>query len=131
MILLDTHALLWWFSDPARLPERARRAIHSALRRGPLTASAISVFEIATAVRRGRLDLGRSTEKWLADLRTLPELRFQPLNPEIARAAGDLPATLHGDPVDRIIAATALALDATLVTADRQLRESSLIRTVW
>lgn len=131
MIVLDTHVLLWWFSAPERLSIRARRAVTDVLRRGPVVASVISVFEIATAARRGRLHLGRAADQWLADLRKMPELRFEPLSADIARAAGELPESIHGDPADRIIAATTLSLGASLVTADRKLRRSPLLPTIW
>ncbi len=131
MIVLDTHALVWWVSSPARLSARARRAVAAALRQGPIAASAISLLEIATALRRGRLELGLAPEQWLADLQQLPELRFEPVSAAIAQAAGSFPDSMPGDPADRIIAATALALKAKLVTADQRLRESPQFQAVW
>lgn len=131
MIVLDTHALIWWVSDPTRLSQRARRALAIALRRAPVAASAISLFEIATAVRRGRLELGLSLEQWLELLQKLPELRFEPVSAEIAQAAGGFPDSVPGDPADRIIAATALALGAKLISADTRLRKSPVLQVVW
>jgi len=96
-----------------------------------LIASAISLFEIATALRRGRLELAMGSEQWLEDLRRLPELRFEPVSAGIARAAGGFPDSVPGDPADRIIAATAIALKAKLVTADLKLRGSRLLQAVW
>lgn len=131
MIVLDTHALVWWVTGARKLSPRARRAVDSALRSGPIAVSAISIFEIATAVRRGRLALAVPLEQWLEDLRVLPELRLEPVSANIAQAAGRFPDPIPGDPADRIIAATAIALRATLVTADRALRESPHVQTVW
>ena len=91
----------------------------------------MSVLEIATAVRRGRLDLGRPVERWLDDLRAMPELRFEPMSAGIALAAGALPDSMPGDPIDRIIAATAISLRTKLVTADRKLRASPYVEAVW
>lgn len=91
----------------------------------------MSVLEIATAVRRGRLDLGRPVEGWLDDLRAMPELRFEPVSARIALAAGTLPNSMPGDPIDRIIAATAIALRAKLVTADEKLRSAPYVESVW
>lgn len=106
---------------------RARHAVRGAA----LTASAISAFEIATAVRRGRLDLRVPLDRWFADLAMLPELRLQPVTDEIARIAGSFDRTVPGDPADRIIAATAIALGAKLVTADARLRRVPQLQTVW
>ncbi len=131
MILLDTHALVWWAADAARLSARAKRAIRSALREGHVVASAISLFEIATAIRRGRLVLAVPSEQWLADVRLLPELRFEPVSAEIAEVAGSFDGAVPGDPADRIIAATAIALGLKLITADKQLRRAPRLQTVW
>ena len=131
MIVLDTHVLVWWVSGSGRLSVRAKRAIAQSLRRSPAIVSTISVLEIATAVRRGRLELGSPLDLWLADLRALPELLFQPVSGEIAQLAGTFDKATPGDPADRIIVATALTLRAKLVTADERLRESARVVTVW
>lgn len=131
MIVLDTHALLWWVSGGERLSPKARKAVRLALRKGPVAASAITILEIATAVRRGRYRLSRPLEPWLDDLRMLPELRIEPVTAEIARQAAAWGDPVPGDPADRIIAATALALDASLVTADERIAASGIVRTVW
>lgn len=131
MIVLDTHVLVWWVSDATRLSSRARRAIEGELRNGQVVASAISVFEIATAVRRGRLHLGSPIDQWLADLLTLPEVRLEAVNPAIAQIAGQFTDPVPGDPVDRLIAATAVALKSKVVSADERLRKSPHIAAIW
>jgi PIN domain nuclease of toxin-antitoxin system len=131
VIVLDTHALIWWVTGTPRLSARAKRAIASAIRQEPVVASAISVFEIATLVRRGRLAFGITLEQWLDDVRRLPELRLEPVSADIAQLAGALPEPLPGDPADRIIVATAIKLQAKLVSADGRLGESRLVETIW
>lgn len=131
MIVLDTHVLLWWVSGASSLSARAKTAMRSALRRGPLIASTISVLEIATAVRRGRLQLAAPLGPWLDDLRALPELRFEPVSALIAQQAGSFDDAVPGDPADRIIAATAASLGLRLVTADRRLARSAVVKVVW
>lgn len=131
MIVLDTHALIWWVAGDRRLSARALRAIRAAAKAGAVFASAISVMEIATAVRRGRLTLSVPFEQWLADLRSLPELQFEPVTAEIAALAGSFDGAMHGDPADRIIAATARTLGARLVTADERLRGLPEVVAVW
>lgn len=131
MIVLDTHALVWWAVGDRRLSTGALRAIRGAAKAGAIFASAISVMEIATAVRRGRLTLSVPFAQWLADLRALPELQFEPVTAEIAALAGSFDGAMHGDPADRIIAATAWSLGARLVTADRRLRGLPDVAAVW
>ena len=89
------------------------------------------MLEIVTAVRRKRLQFASPVEQWLADARSLPELRFEPVSSEIAQLAGSFGAELDGDPADRIIAATAIHLGFALVTADEKLRASGSMRTIW
>jgi len=131
VILLDTHVLIWWVSGVQPLSARARRVLNEALQAGPLRASAISVLEITTAVRRGRLVLGVPIERWLEDLLALPDVRFEPVSVDIARLAGSFGDTVHGDPADRIIIATAQILQLRLVTADARLRGSRSVPTIW
>lgn len=131
MIVLDTHALVWWVSDAGRLSVRAKRLIDRALSDPPVIASAITIFEIATAVRRGRLELNATFDRWFADLRSLPELRFEPVTAAIAVLAGNLDERIPGDPADRIIVATTLTLGAKLVSADRRLRATPKLSVVW
>lgn len=131
MIVLDTHALLWWLAGAPQLSPAASRAITEAVAADRVVVSTISVLEIVTAVRRGRLHLTMSVAQWLADARQLPELRFEPVSAEIAELAGGFGEDMHGDPADRLIAATALVLGAPLATADEKLRACALVQTVW
>ncbi|MBK6973877.1 MAG: type II toxin-antitoxin system VapC family toxin [Sterolibacteriaceae bacterium] len=131
MIVLDTHVLLWWLSGAPQLSPAASLAVAEAASADRVIASTISVLEIATAARRGRLQLSMPVAQWLADVRQLPELRFEPVTAGIAELAGSFADEIHGDPADRLIAATAIALACPLVTADKKLRASRLVPTVW
>ncbi|MGB0126623.1 MAG: type II toxin-antitoxin system VapC family toxin [Rhodocyclaceae bacterium] len=131
MILIDTHVLVWWLTGAPGLSTAAQRAIAENSGAGEIVVSAISLLEIATAVRRGRLQFSVPLEQWLADMRSLPELRVEPVSAEIAALAGSLPDPMHGDPADRLIAATASVLGIPLVTGDEKLREYREIETIW
>lgn len=130
-MVLDTHVLLWWLSASTSLPARARRALAAATADGPVTVSAISVFEIATGVRRGRIELRQPIEDWLRDLMRLPEIRIEPVSGVIAARAAGFDDGVHGDPADRIILATAVVLGLPLATADEKLRASKLVPLAW
>ncbi len=131
MIVLDTHALVWWLADASQLSNKARAAIKIAARRGEVTASAASILEIATLVRRGRLALSLQLDDWLATARSLPELAITPVNADIAARAGSYGDGVHGDPIDRLIVATAQLGKARLVTADTAMRTQKLVPCIW
>ena len=128
MIVLDTHAWIWWVADPARLSTAARKAIEKERVRG---ICAISVWEVAVLIQRGRLVLDRDVADWVRDALAVPGVEVLPLTPEMALAAGGPALDLHGDPADRMIAATTLAHRARLVTKDEQLRAVQALDTVW
>lgn len=117
-LLLDTHVLVWLLSGSDRLGARARQAIEKAAEAGVLHLSAISPWEIAVLVSKGRLVLEQDVGEWIQAALSLPGIRLQPLSPEVAVASTRLPGVIHIDPADRIITATARHLGATLVTAD-------------
>jgi PIN domain nuclease of toxin-antitoxin system len=131
VIVLDTHALIWWAESGAKLSKKARQATRAEGRRRELVASAISIFEIVTLERRGRLAFKSSVSEWLADLRKLPELRIHPITDEIAERAAGLGDVFPADPADRMIAATALVLGIPLVTQDTKLQSVPNLSTVW
>ena len=131
LIVVDTHVLLWWVSGIERLSAKAKRAIASTLREGPVHVSAISLFEIAMALRRGRLEVAMAPDQLLSDLRALTEVAFEPVTPDIAQAAGRLGTDFPGDPADRLIVCTASALGASLVSADDRLRRTPGLSVIW
>jgi PIN domain nuclease of toxin-antitoxin system len=122
--LLDTHVWLWFaLGDAERLAAPVRKKIVAATHGGSLAVSAISLWEIGMLEVKGRIVLGMPCEKWVATALALPGLRLIGLEPEIAVASSRLPGEMHGDPADRILAATARARDAVLATADERLVE--------
>ena len=119
MILLDTHVLVWMLEDDPRLGTGARTALDRAGEPGGVLVSAITPWEIAMLVQKGRLVLSQDVGTWLETVLALPSLRVAPLEPKISVDSARLPGTLHADPADRIIIATARHLSVPLVTADR------------
>jgi PIN domain nuclease of toxin-antitoxin system len=118
VILLDTHAAIWLLRDDAALGKKARSAAVAALDDGELAISAISFWEIALLIAKGRLrSLDGPGEIRLQVMQA--GIREMALTGQIAILAVQL--DLHGDPADRFIAATAVAHDATLMTADETL----------
>ena len=132
MIALDTHALVWWVSQPGRIPAKARRQLAGAVEGGePVAVSSISIWEIAMLVARGRLELTIPVEAWISGVEALPFVQFIPVDNRIAARAVALDHFPHRDPADRMILATALGLGATLITGDTRMRSYGAVKTVW
>ncbi len=131
MIVIDTHVLVWWLSRAPGLSRKAERTLAAHGDPGQVVVSAISLLEITTAIRRGRLQLRMPLDQWLADMNSVPEIRVESISADIAVLAGGLPEPMHGDPADRIIVATTSTLGVPLVTGDRKLQTYQGIRTIW
>ncbi len=130
MILLDTHVVLWLTSDPARLSAKAKRTIEETRKNGDgLAICDITLLELATLASKGRINLTISLESLLREL----EQRFTvlPISSGACARSIELPATYPKDPADRIIGATALVEGLTLLTADRGIRRSKAVPTIW
>lgn len=128
MIILDTHTWIWFVSARAKLSSAASDACESAKR---LLVSAISVWEVAMLVSKERIGFDRDVEIWTREALSIPKISLEPLTPSIAVRSTRLPGNFHGDPADRIIAATALEHGVPLVTKDSLLQRYAHIRTVW
>jgi PIN domain nuclease of toxin-antitoxin system len=127
VIVLDTHAWIWWVSEPARLGRRGRAAIEAADRIG---VPAVCCFEVAAAASRGRIGLDRAPLDWLEQALALPGTLLLPLTPAVSVKATQL-GSFHGDPADRLIVATAIIESARLVTRDRKIRSYPSVTTIW
>jgi len=129
VIVLDTHAWIWWVSDPTKLSQKARTAITDATTRGICP---ISCWELATKVTQGKLTLDRDVRVWMRQALALPGVTLVTLSTDIAITAGQLGQYgFHGDPADRLIVSSTLQHGAELVTKDRHIRAFPLVRTVW
>lgn len=121
LIVLDTHALIWLDQDDPALGPITRQRIASALQEKVLAVSAISFWEVAMLVAKGRITMEMPVATWRQDLLTLGLIEI-PVSGDLGIAAVHL-EHLHGDPADRMIVATALLRKAVLITADRKLLE--------
>jgi PIN domain nuclease of toxin-antitoxin system len=131
MIVLDTHAWIWWVSNPEFLSENAKQIIDEAVANRNVLISTISTWEVAMLVSRGRLKLTMPPDDWVAASEALPFFDFVPVSNSIALKSVQLPGVLHNDPADRIIIATAISLGAVLVTKDEKIRNYEHVKTVW
>ena len=130
MVVCDTHALVFDALAPNRLSSRARRAIEASAEAGDLACACISWWEVAMLMEKGRLRVSASCEEFLDALVAARRLRVLPITPAIAALAGSNRVP-PGDPADRLIAATAMAHAATLVTQDRRLSGLTGLPPLW
>jgi len=139
VILLDTHVLIWWASgDLRKLSPRVLNAIEAELERSArpgqspgLLVSAISCWEVAMLVQRGRLALSLEAERWLALVAAIPAVRLLPLEPAAAVAATRLPEPFHADLADRFLVAQARELAVPLLSADSKIRLYPHVQCLW
>ena len=130
MILLDTHVVVWLAFDQSQLSRNAKAAINDARQNGDgLAISDITLLELTTLSRKARIRLDISLESFLHEV----EARFivLPISGRACVCALALPATYPKDPADRIIGATAIVEGLSLLTADREIRRSRALRTIW
>lgn len=118
-MILDTCALLWLASGDKKLSRSTLKAINAA---PAVYVSSISGFEIALKAGQGKLDLSRPVEEWFERVVEHHGLTILPLGLDVCLAAAKLP-TIHDDPFDRFIIATAKLNDLTVVTADERFEE--------
>jgi PIN domain nuclease of toxin-antitoxin system len=121
-LLLDTHIWIWLMNgEPHRLGAATVEAIERAATTGRVYVSAISVWEVAMLDSKGRIRLSRDCGEWVREALSAPGVQLLPLSPDIAVASSRLPGTFHGDPADRILAASARLMTLTLVTRDERI----------
>lgn len=117
-LLVDSHALIWWWDCDAKLTPTAHAALEN--RANAVFVSAATAWEIATKVRAGRLPTMR--DRVAAFDENVIDDGFHHLEATYKHGvAGGLLPGAHGDPFDRLIAAQALIEDLTVVTRDREI----------
>ncbi|MBI5911580.1 MAG: type II toxin-antitoxin system VapC family toxin [Betaproteobacteria bacterium] len=118
-LLLDTHALLWWWKDDPRLSKRAATAITDEA--NTVLVSAASAWEIATKHRIGKLPGAESAVRKFNELISADGFSHLAISFQHALKAGGFDIE-HRDPFDRMLAAQAIIEGATLVTDDATLK---------
>lgn len=120
-MLLDTHVWLWFIDADRRLGRRARAAIERATSGKGAKISAISLWEVTLLQAKRRIALREDVGDWLKEKIALPGIDVAPLSLEVSVESTRLPGSLHSDPVDRFIVATARCLGLPLATADTRI----------
>ena len=123
----DTHSLVWYFTDDSRLSNKALQAFQSSEEKGIIFVPAVVLAETMFIARKGRITL--SFEDTLNRIEESENFEIVPLNAEILRTADKIETDLEMH--DRLIVATALWHNASLITKDETLRELGIVSTIW
>lgn len=126
-VLLDTHTLLWWFTDDQRLSAKARMLIGDA--NNEIMVSAASAWEIATKHRLGKLDEAAEAVVCFEDLVAADGFTLLPISHRHGLRAGIFQAA-HRDPFDRMLAAQAEIESVPLLTLDPAFKQFDIV-TIW
>ena len=129
MIVLDTHAFIWYVDNPSMLSKKALSLIDLHIPDGNVYISSISTWEILTLAAKGRIEFSIPADVWIERCEKSGVFQFIPLDNTICRLSTSL--GLHGDPADRFISATSIYMGAPLITKDRKLRQSKKVTTIW
>lgn len=128
MIVLDTHAWIWWVTESSSLSKGARKAAQEA---DLLGVSIISCWEVAMLVAKGRIGFSTDVRTWLIKALARPKIKLLDLDVDIVTEATRLSGKFHGDPADRMIVATCLKHGVCLVTKDEEIRAWKQMGTIW
>lgn len=128
MIVLDTHAWIWYATEDPRLSRRAKARIQRA---GTLGVHPVSCWEVAMLAGSDRLRLSLDVAEWVDHALARPKIRLLPFTPRAAMRAAGLGGSFPGDPADRFIVGTALELKAPLATKDARISDWGKVEVIW
>jgi len=128
--VLDTHVWIWWMLGDPGFSRAERDALDALPLESRPVISDISLWEFATLVDMGRVEIEGSVTDWLRIAASPATVKIQPITPAIVAEMNRLPTTFHRDPADRLILATARFLKLPLATKDRKIRHSRLV-SIW
>lgn len=130
-VLLDTHIWIWWLTGQHDLAPGKRKQLDQLAESGkPPCLAAISLWEAQMLCRKSRLVLQVDFAEWLSQASDPSVVRLLPLDTSVILALDELPERFHGDPADRIIVATAKAHALPMMTEDRAIRKSRVVKVV-
>lgn len=128
MIILDTHAWIWWLTESPKLSLKATEAIKNNTLIG---IPAISCWELSMLVSKNRIKLSMDVQIWMSLAFQNPKVKLLPLTPEIAVLSTRLPGEFHGDPADRLIVASSLVHQVSLISKDEKIKRWGYLPVIW
>jgi PIN domain nuclease of toxin-antitoxin system len=127
-LLLDTHILIWWYSNDPALPSKYADLLNLAEQKGEIIhLSVMSLWEITKLTQKRRISANVSLDQWFEELEEDPGLRILPLSGRIILDSNRLGSDFPKDPMDQLIAATARCHELRLMTADDKIIKSGVV----
>lgn len=120
-ILLDTHVWLWAMAGSSRLSKGFALNFEKLLKQKRVLISPMSIWEIGMLVDKGRIELDIDVLEWVNQALGIPGIKLCPMEPRMIIQSTRLSGEMHGDPVDRLLVATAYEQNAVLVTCDQKI----------
>ncbi len=131
MITMDTCAIVWDALQPTKLSAKARKSIVKADENDELLICDISIWEISMLTKRKRIEVDETPANLIRLILNSRNYTVISISPEIAELSVNLDNEINSDPADRLIAATSILKQAPIVTADQNLRNASIVETIW
>ncbi len=131
MISIDTHIIIWDALKPEALSRKAKKAINQANENDGIVISEISLWEIAMLMKKNSLEIKVPFQEFIDLIISSNNYILKGITPKIADLSVNLPGEINQDPADRLICATSIIYKAPLVTADKNLLESKIVKTIW
>ena len=129
MILLDTCAIIWDALETSKLTPKAKKAIQQA--ENELLICDISIWEISMLIKKKRLLVDDTTSGFINLLFQARNFHIQEITPKIAELSVNFGTEINNDPADRLIAATSILMNAPIITADQNIRDATILETIW
>lgn len=129
MILLDTCTIIWDALEITKLTPQAKKAIKRDEKE--LLICDISIWEISMLIKKRRIEVDDTSSGFINLLLQSRNFFIQEITPEIAELSVNFGPEINDDPADRLIAATSIYRNAPIVTADQNLRNATIIETIW
>lgn len=120
-ILLDTHVWLWCLNADPILTKTFTTSFEKSLKEQLVLVSPMSIWEIGMLVVKGRIEIEMDVLDYVNSALEIPGISLCTITPRIAIQSTRLPGEVHGDPVDRLLIATAHEENAVLVTCDKKI----------
>jgi len=130
MIVMDTCSIIWDALSAKNLSRKAKAAIAKHEDDG-LVFCDISAWEIAMLMKKGKLQIDETPANFIRAIMNSRNYICKSITPEIAELSVNLGKEINNDPADRLITATAIIENMELITADKNLIQSNLVKTIW